>query len=209
MSNVSETTVTLYNSLFSLAGVTEDQGAVVLLLLSFIANLMVTPEFIYNQTGLNVRKMLIEPYQVTIDNIRYTFMYDQDDPDHYAYYTDEEIVAALAPYSDPKYKVVEATPISTELSDVEKAALAAKYPELSISAGIESTQTEQIGSMYSNIAWKFYTTNKNVPSELPRDFSLAGNSRIIGGVKINGEYVENNAQTIDSSTSISTYAPYD
>jgi hypothetical protein len=44
---------------------------------------------------------------------------------------------------------------------------------------------------------------------LARDFSLAGKSRIVGGVMINGEYADNNTKVIDSSMSVSVYAPYD
>lgn len=113
--------------------------------------MVVVPELIYNQTKLNVRKMLITAYRIAVDNIYYTFMYDLDDPDHHVYYTDDELMAVVTPYIDSKYKVVKATPISTILSDAETEALGKKYPELTFSGGVESTLTDQMSSMYSNI----------------------------------------------------------
>ena len=209
MSYVSETTIALYNAVFALAGGEEGQEQIAWLLLSMFANMVVVPELIYNQTKLNVRKMLITAYRIAVDNIYYTFMYDLDDPDHHVYYTDDELMAVVTPYIDSKYKVVKATPISTILSDAETEALGKKYPELTFSGGVESTLTDQMSSMYSNIQWQFFTTKQEVPSEIVRDFSLSGTGRIIGGVKVNGEYVDNNAKPIDSSMHVSTYAPYD
>jgi hypothetical protein len=96
--------------------------------------------------------MLIEAYKITVDNIQYTFMYDPDNPDHHVYYVDDEIAAVLAPYKDSKYKVVEATPVSTTLTDIEEQAFTKKYPELEFGAfGRPDTTSEQLSSMYSNI----------------------------------------------------------
>lgn len=150
-SKVSESTIKLYQDVLTLVNPGEGQEAVVLLLLSFLANMIVIPELIYDRTKLNVRKMLIEAYKVTVDDIQYTFMYDPDNPDHYVYYVDDEITAVLAPYKDSRYKMVEATPLSTDLSNAEFVALEKKYPELTFTGNMETTLTDQLSSMYSNI----------------------------------------------------------